>query len=484
MPRYVIISLIACVLVVRQVVAVDKVRLGNKLRAICGRGYGNDHCEDELLDILGYRGARNKEQIEAMLIKAVRDFFGYNINADILLMALRLLRGYRHIPEIGERRRRYVRDSNFLRMEHSTLFATLDAADANAKNDVIDKATERLRKHEDKLVRDLVNAISRIENMSSFVEDIDGYIRLAKRLDSGKPVFQVVYPVPSYLSTHDIGEELPPADNNEPYILTPNAPRWDNPRILGRESQIAELCGELQLGTPHLQLTGMGGIGKTETLNKIFVYFAAHREEHYFDYIGLLSYSESMDATLSSKLAYPGVGDTDKIWSYLRDICERNSVLLLIDDNRTQRLGQAYAFDASFNKLFTINATVLLASRTLLNGFEERRVESLSLDDCMLIFFSQRYPGRPLYELPVLSKEDKARLQGIIESRAGNNSLVVNRLGAMMYSYGWDISTLAKRLKNKHFDIRKEFDSDEKLQEENGGPLRPGRPKPQPAGKA
>ena len=45
-----------------------------------------------------------------------------------------------------------------------------------------------------------------------------------------------------------------------------------------------------------------------------------------------------------------------------------------------------------------------------------------------------------------LTAEDKERLVQIIDGRAGCNTLVINRLGALTRDYGWTITQLEKEL--------------------------------------
>ena len=53
-----------------------------------------------------------------------------------------------------------------------------------------------------------------------------------------------------------------------------------------------------------------------------------------------------------------------------------------------------------------------------------------------------------------LTAEDKERLIRIIDGRAGRNTLVINRLGALARDYGWTIMQLEKELIDRNFNIR------------------------------
>jgi tetratricopeptide (TPR) repeat protein len=251
--------------------------------------------------------------------------------------------------------------------------------------------------------------------------------------------------------------------------LTPNAPRREDKRILGRDNFIADLCRELQEeDTSYLQLTGMGGIGKTKVLNNVYANFTNNRIEHIFDYIGLLNYSGDMDRDLARQILIPKDNDTEDTWEYLHVLCDNFNVLLLIDDIRPQQeeKGKPLALDPSFDKLFSKKATILLASRVLAKRFEPKEVLPLTIEECIQVFQIQRYNDWDTTKHPQLSAGNKAILSDIIEHRAGCNTLIVTRLGAMACAREWTIKALEQELKKRNFDIRKKHMNDEKLQEE------------------
>jgi tetratricopeptide (TPR) repeat protein len=424
----------------------DKTRLKNdldgKLKAIRLHGYAEDPSETApLLYILGYDKPKTDEQINALLIRFVSEYVHSKKERDILLMAFRLLSGYEELEPIGSRRRLYVEESGYRKPEES-----------------IDKACDRLRKKEDILIAKLVGAIATISDMSAFIEDVDGYLQKT----GGK--CRVKYPRPSYLKEDGaFGVSLP-----DSRILTPNAPRWGSPDIfLGRDAFVGALCRELQSGTSHLQLTGMGGIGKTAILNRVYANIADKCAEHGFGHVGLLFYDGSMDAAVTGQIDYPVNDDaekvkTDAVWAYLRALCDQTSVLLLIDDIRPQRNEQTT--DESFRKLFTLKAAVLLASRTPFGGFEDRPVEHLPAEECARIFEAQFYRGQS-GSPTALPEDDRTVLTQILERRVGRNTLIVTRLGALARNHKWSVKELEDRLDEKQFNIHRKR-GDKGLQEE------------------
>jgi tetratricopeptide (TPR) repeat protein len=163
-----------------------------------------------------------------------------------------------------------------------------------------------------------------------------------------------------------------------------------------------------------------------------------------------------MGSSLTEHIACLADKPVDDAWLYMQKLCDKASVLLLIDDKREKKQPYTQEEDETFKKLFNLRATVLFASRTLIDGnyFKEKPVGFLSTDDCIQIFQTQRYLEK-IFNIPPLSKEDTSCIVGIIEDRAGCNTLVVTRLGRMANDYSWSIAKLAEKLEEQKFVIDK-----------------------------
>ena len=159
-----------------------------------------------------------------------------------------------------------------------------------------------------------------------------------------------------------IKEEKIPSLFTDPYILTPNANRWENPCGQGREELVSELRRKLQIGAPRIQLTGMSEIEKTEILNIIYTDFADYNIIHDFDHVALIEYSGFMANDIVRQI--PGAINADLVWPYLRGLCDKASVLIIIDDKRPRQAndGPLPAADESFAEIFTLRAAILFAS--------------------------------------------------------------------------------------------------------------------------
>jgi hypothetical protein len=239
-----------------------KIELVNKFNMIRKRGYRGDRSETApLLYILGYDGMRTTPQMEALLIKFVDKLIPDERDKDILLMSFRLLKGYEgdDMLELEPRYKQYVINSKFLTAKETAAYTTGDEAE---REKIVQTAYERLRKNGKRLLSKLASAIvftmgTPNFNMSAFITEVEDYLQKTAQ------GYCVKYPRPYYL------KEKPCFDDHLPdaMVLTPNAPRWGKSGIFsGRDALVDTLCRDLQTGLPHLQLTGMGGVGKTAIL--------------------------------------------------------------------------------------------------------------------------------------------------------------------------------------------------------------------------
>lgn len=132
----------------------------------------------EVFDLLGYNmelGYKDFKQykIEAFLIVSViRVFQTYTNNTDILLIALSLMDGYDHeIIGITDRRIKYLRDSNYLKLQGKSPY---DEVNNDEQNDYIDQ----LRKAEDKLFPDLTSYLySQGKNIEKLIIENNEYMK-------------------------------------------------------------------------------------------------------------------------------------------------------------------------------------------------------------------------------------------------------------------------------------------------------------------
>lgn len=430
--------------------------LSQRLRLIRTKGYKADVDIDSLANVLGIPDFK-WDKIDSLLIQLIhkmgkKDHDPYN--SEIILMALGLLHGYKKKDKIGDRRETYLENSYFFEENYYDLFLKAKSGDEETRKVAIKGAKDNLRHKEDELINDLAIEILDIENLTAYANNVPN---------------SPIYPLPSYLTI--INEPVIAVTEavSETHILTPNVSVWEDPQFLGRDVFVADLCRELITGTPHLQLTGMGGIGKSEMLHKVYLNFVENKVSHPFKHIGLLYYDGFKDSNIGQQLDFKGDKGSDAAWDYIRGLCNKDPVLLLIDDIRPQKKekGNLDESEVFFSKLHSIKATVLLASRYLLKKFTNKMVKPLDMEHCIQLFQHQMFCGDEIDQMPSSLEIDEIQLiKKIIKYRAGYNTLIVARLGATVREYGWDIERLSNRLKNKGFNICKGQEDEEMIQEE------------------
>ena len=125
------------------------------------------------------------------------------------------------------------------------------------------------------------------------------------------------------------------------YILTPNSSVCENKDVIGRDPFINDLLNMLEGKNSRIQITGMGGLGKTETLSKLFARLAANKEASFFDHIAFIRFSGDILSDIQSQLKYPpeylGLHGVEAAKRYLQDICQEKKVLLCLDDIRKEQ---------------------------------------------------------------------------------------------------------------------------------------------------
>ena len=237
-------------------------------------------------------------------------------------------------------------------------------------------------------------------------------------------------------------------------------------KIIGRDEIVQSICDKLKKERKHIQLRGMGGIGKSEILRKVYSWFLENPGEHFYAHIAYLYYSGKFRSDLDSAIDYPGKETSANPIEYLKHLANTSKVLLFIDDVRNQEADKSeiYEEDASFEEIVGSNISILFASRIMRMDFSLISVKPLPIESCVDIFLRE-YSANMDDDImtaddteccvaEALTAEDKERLVQIIDGRAGRNTLVINRLGALARDYGWTITQLEKELIDRNFNIR------------------------------
>lgn len=237
-------------------------------------------------------------------------------------------------------------------------------------------------------------------------------------------------------------------------------------KIIGRDEIVQSICDKLKKERKHIQLRGMGGIGKSEILRKVYSWFLENPGEHFYAHIAYLYYSGKFRSDLDSAIDYPGKETSANPIEYLKHLANTSKVLLFIDDVRNQEADKSeiYEEDASFEEIVGSNISILFASRIMRMDFSLISVKPLPIESCVDIFLREYNANidddvmtaddTECCVAEALTADDKEKLIQIIDGRAGRNTLVINRLGALTRDYGWTITQLEKELIDRNFNIR------------------------------
>ena len=237
-------------------------------------------------------------------------------------------------------------------------------------------------------------------------------------------------------------------------------------KIIGRDEIVQSICDRLKKERKHIQLRSMGGIGKSEILRKAYSWFLENTEEHSYTHIAYLYYSGNLRSDLGNTMNYPGKESNANPIEYLKHLASTSKVLLFIDDvrNRIPDKSEIYEEDASFEEVVGSNISILFASRIMRMDFSLISIKPLPIESCVDIFLRE-YSANMDDDImtaddteccvaEALTADDKEKLIQIIDGRAGRNTLVINRLGALTRDYGWTITQLEKELIDRNFNIR------------------------------
>ena len=157
------------------------------------------NCANKVLERLGYIKSKSIsiEQFDALLIRAINQSLGISRDADVLLMAFGLMRDYHYgkIILIGDRRQKYLAESNYLETHPRKQIPY-----ANATKEQKEKLEDNLRKAED----------VRIKSLARFLSDQD----FPQYIDDN--IQPIAIPQPSYISLKDEPPELTPAGHEGP----------------------------------------------------------------------------------------------------------------------------------------------------------------------------------------------------------------------------------------------------------------------------
>ena len=289
-------------------------------------------CEDKHPDIKILR-----------ITKLIRNVFADRLEAETLLTALNLHDAYRHIEEIGDRRRAFYE------------------AELSHKKLINPEST--LHKRENKLIKRLaVHIILVIERSDTKADVIKALLDPRGGLN------------PKVHAAHD---------NSAAEIITESRPLQPSGFFIGRDKKLADIKKELVGNAKLLLLNGMGGIGKTEMCRKLF-HEAINSGLNEVGRVGWITFTGNVEQSFFrqfNELDKPAAKPEDYLAQAERYINALGGELLLFVDNAND------ISNADSEWLLRLGCKVVLTAR---NERIERmmpvEIERLSIEDCRILY--------------------------------------------------------------------------------------------------
>lgn len=210
--------------------------------------------------------------------------------------------------------------------------------------------------------------------------------------------------------------------------------------FVGREVELDELYNLLNKGRTLIHISGMGGIGKTSFLRKLF---SRYQEEEVsaYDYVGMITYEEDFETSLVRSLKFDepvnGEDSVAKAWTELEYLASAGKLLLFID----QVEGSAKE-DSGLQNLFTIPCSIVLCSRrkNISNKFISYPLGILSQSQCICLYKS-------IYGS--IQTEDEIVLREVLENKIKWHTQTIELLAKLAETKGWSPVMLQQNLEER-----------------------------------
>lgn len=208
--------------------------------------------------------------------------------------------------------------------------------------------------------------------------------------------------------------------------------------FVGREDEINEVIEKLKK-SDRLLISGMGGIGKTSILKKLYhsmieLYKNTNRKFGYFEY------EISMEDTIYNALKFEKVGDRNidvqNAKRVLEDYANCGEILIFIDNVPTEKYNE-------LQQLGSIKGKIVVTSRqNEYENYETVFINKMSEEEC-----------KELFEMESGISRDSQDLDYIITTLINRHTLTVKLLARITKKKQWTIGELKKKLVEKGFKI-------------------------------
>lgn len=208
--------------------------------------------------------------------------------------------------------------------------------------------------------------------------------------------------------------------------------------FVGRENEINEILEKLK-DSNRLLISGMGGIGKTTILKKLY-HIMVEQYKNTSKKFGYFEYELSMDDTIYNALEFEKIGDRNidvkKAKRVLEDYANEGEIIIFIDNVPIEKYIELQQLDSIKGKI------VITSRQKEYENYETVFIDKMSVEDCKEIFEK---------ESGILG--DSQDLDYIISTLVGRHTLTVKLLAKIAKKKQWGIGILKNKLLDVGFKI-------------------------------
>lgn len=156
--------------------------------------------------------------------------------------------------------------------------------------------------------------------------------------------------------------------------------------FIGRENELDELYDKLNKERCLIHISGMGGIGKTSFIRKLYCRYIDANCCPY-DYVGMINYDEDFETSMVKCLKYEmadrTMTSTANAWNELEYLASNGKLLLFVDHVEVSAND-----DIGLQNLFSIPCSIVLCSRrtSISDLFSVYPLGFLPQSQCVLLY--------------------------------------------------------------------------------------------------
>ena len=219
--------------------------------------------------------------------------------------------------------------------------------------------------------------------------------------------------------------------------------------FIGRDCEIQEVLEKLRT-SKRILIKGLGGIGKTTVMQKIYhILLDKIKKENLDMQIGYFDYEISTAYTIYKALGFEKTNDKavdlELAAKALQDYSNKKDTVIFIDNVPADRHKELHELDC-------YSCWIILTSRQQeYTSYDTVDIGRLGLEDCIRLFQKEsRYQG------------NTADLENLIENMIGRHTLTVKLAARILRKEHWPVEVLINKLEDTGFDINYKDEGEEK----------------------